>query len=176
MNYFENCKTEQETKNAYRGLSKILHPDIGGTEEQFKELGNQYHAKLKSLSGSYNCKEDEKAGKRQYHYDAKIEELLLTKIRELQGLQLPEIIEIHLLGSWIWVRGSQQSERGFYPVSDRFSAQLKKCGLEYHSLKGEYYFRDAGNKSSSKGKMSFNKIKSKYSGVRMNNSGYEQVQ
>lgn len=84
--YFKDCKTEQETKTAFRHLSKILHPDLGGTCELFREMETEYRNKLKSLNGSYNSKQDESEGKRQYFYDEAIEQDLINMIKALQGL------------------------------------------------------------------------------------------
>jgi len=177
MKYFETCKTEQETKTAYRHLSKILHPDLGGTCELFVELEKQYQAHLKSLNGSYNSKEDEKAGKRQYTYNRVVEEDLMRMIKALQGLRLPETIEISLNGTWIWVKGTCKDSRGNYPVKNlSVIPQLEKLGLKLHTMKGELYYRDPSNRCSNKGKsMSFDRIDRRYQGMRFSSTGADQI-
>lgn len=174
--FFKDCKTEQETKTAYRQLSKILHPDIGGTDEQFKELNRQYHAKLKSLNGSYNSKYDESRGKNQYHYDSQIEEDLLKVLRALQGLRLPETINIDLQGTWIWVRGNLKNGFGHYPLPKQYIRQLEGLGLKHHTAKGECYYRDPKSRCSNKGKiMSYDRINKKFHGMKFGNIGADQI-
>lgn len=175
-NYFNDCKTEQQTKTLFRHLSKILHPDLGGTCKDFCELETQYRAKLKSLNGTYNNKEDEKQGKRQYFYDEAIETDLMNMLRGLQGLRLPETVEISLQGTWIWVKGTHKNKFGHYPLDSRHVPTLENLGLKFHTMKGECYYRDGKNRCNNKGKvMSYDRISAKYRGVKFNNNGMDQV-
>ena len=43
MNYFQNCKNENEVRITFRALSKQHHPDTGGDAEIFKEVSRQYN-------------------------------------------------------------------------------------------------------------------------------------
>ena len=43
MNYFVNCKNENEIRITFRALSKQHHPDTGGDAEIFKEVSRQYN-------------------------------------------------------------------------------------------------------------------------------------
>lgn len=175
-NYFEQCKTEQETKNLYRSLSKILHPDLGGTDKDFVELENQYRKKLKSLHGTFNSKEDEKEGKRQYFYDENIEQDLMNMLRAIQGLQLPETVEIALQGTWIWVKGTVRNNYGHYPLDPRHVPALERLGLKFHSMKGECYYRDGKNRCHNKGKViNYDRISSRYKGMSFTNNGADQI-
>lgn len=174
--YFKDCKTEQETRNLYVSLAKILHPDRGGSTRDFQEMQNQYEAKLKSLHGSYNSEADAKEGKRKYEYNAEVEKDLMNMLHAIQGLQLPETVEISLNGSWIWVRGCLKNHYGYYPVDSRHHAQLERLGLKYHTMKGEFYYRDSKNKCKNKGKvMSYDRINKRYSGFKVSNFGSEQI-
>lgn len=175
-NYFTDCQTEADTKKMFKHLSKILHPDLGGTDELFRDMADQYHAKLKSLSGSYNSKEDEAAGKRQYFYDAEIESDLLNMIKALQGLRMPEIVEISLQGTWIWVKGVTKNHYGHYPLNPRFIPQLENLGLKLHTAKGEMYYRDPKNRCNKNHKvMPFDRINKRYRGYTVANAGSEQL-
>lgn len=177
MQYFKDCKTEQETKSAFRHLSKILHPDLGGTCELFREMNAEYIAHLKSLNGTYNSTADAKEGKRQYHFDETIEQDLVNMIRALQGLRLPETVEISLQGTWIWVKGVTRNSYGHYPLNSRHIPQLEALGLKLHTLKGECYYRNAANRCNNKGKsLSFDRIARRYKGYSVTNAGTEQVQ
>lgn len=47
--HFANCYTTEEVKARYKTLAKTLHPDKGGTKEDFQELQNQYEQILESV-------------------------------------------------------------------------------------------------------------------------------
>jgi DnaJ-class molecular chaperone len=44
MNYFKDCKTQEDVKRLYREWAMKLHPDRGGTKEEMIELTRQYDA------------------------------------------------------------------------------------------------------------------------------------
>lgn len=44
MNYFFDCKTDEEVKKKYRELAKKFHPDHGGNANDMIELQKQYEA------------------------------------------------------------------------------------------------------------------------------------
>lgn len=48
-NYFKKCKSKEDAEKRYRELAKKLHPDVGGTDEDFKNLNFQYKEFLKNL-------------------------------------------------------------------------------------------------------------------------------
>ena len=49
-NHFTNCYTSDEIKIRYRQLAKLLHPDAGGTAQEFRDLKSQYDYMLSSVS------------------------------------------------------------------------------------------------------------------------------
>lgn len=48
--YLSANMTEEEAKRAYRSLAKEMHPDVGGSEEDFKILAREYAAIQKQVS------------------------------------------------------------------------------------------------------------------------------
>lgn len=46
LDFFDGCTSEEEIKRRYKALCKIYHPDVGGHEETFKILQNQYESKM----------------------------------------------------------------------------------------------------------------------------------
>lgn len=48
LDFFEGCSSEEDLKKRYKALCKVYHPDIGGHEETFKVLQNQYEEKMKA--------------------------------------------------------------------------------------------------------------------------------
>lgn len=50
--YLSESMTAEEAKKAYRSLAKRMHPDVGGSEEEFKVLANEYSFLEKRASES----------------------------------------------------------------------------------------------------------------------------
>lgn len=47
MNYFKDCKTQDDVKRLYRELAKKIHPDHGGSDKEMIELTRQYDEMIK---------------------------------------------------------------------------------------------------------------------------------
>jgi len=45
INYFEDCHTKEEMKTRFRTLSKTLHPDVKGSNDEFITMMQQYEKK-----------------------------------------------------------------------------------------------------------------------------------
>lgn len=43
---FDKCTTQREVKSLYRKLSKELHPDLGGDQNKFIEMNNEYNSAM----------------------------------------------------------------------------------------------------------------------------------
>lgn len=50
--FFGGCVTEEDIKKRYKSLCKIYHPDLGGHEDTFKLLQNQYKTKVVEVTSS----------------------------------------------------------------------------------------------------------------------------
>lgn len=90
---FEELKTAkniQELKRVYKKLAKKYHPDLGGSEEDFKKL-NSFYQELLSKN----------------QYDFKIDLEIENVISEILHFDL--LIEI--VGSWIWISGDSKPHK-----------------------------------------------------------------
>lgn len=130
-------------KKQYFKLSKIYHPDAGGTKEQFQAL-NAEHEKLRAkiLSGS-SFTEDQKKN------EVEIDDALRAAADCLINL---EGLEINLIGKWIWVSGET------YPVR----AILKAAGFIFIKKAGQPFWVYKGAESTGRGKMEMEEIIKKY--------------
>lgn len=50
MAYFEKINDIEECNALYRILSKKMHPDLGGSETDFKDMKEEYEFRVKELS------------------------------------------------------------------------------------------------------------------------------
>ena len=122
-----------EAKKVYKTLAKKLHPDVGGSEEEFKLLNAIYNDFIENkIYFSNNFKID----------------LDLEKI--ISQILHFENITIELVGSWIWLSGDTKE------IKDK----LKELGFKWASKKKMWYYGEMKGKSH--GEKSLDEIKDKY--------------
>ena len=122
-----------EAKKVYKTLAKKLHPDVGGSEEEFKLLNAIYNDFIEN--------------KIYFSNDFKID-LDLAKI--ISQILHFENITIELVGSWIWLSGDTKE------IKDK----LKELGFKWASKKKMWYYGEMKGKSH--GEKSIDEIKDKY--------------
>ncbi|WP_320035447.1 hypothetical protein [Halarcobacter sp.] len=132
-NEFKNVTGINEAKKVYKTLAKKLHPDVGGSDEEFKILNSVYNDFIEH--------------KIYFSNDSKIDielEKIISKILHFEN------ITIELVGSWIWVSGDTRN------IKDK----LKELGFKWASKKKMWYYGEM--KSKNPNPKSMDEIKSKY--------------
>ena len=122
-----------EAKKVYKTLAKKLHPDVGGSEEEFKILNSVYNDFIEH--------------KIYFSNDFKID-LDLEKI--ISQILHFENITIELVGSWIWLSGDTKS------IKDN----LKELNFKWASKKKMWYYGEMKGRNPKE--KSLEEIKSKY--------------
>jgi hypothetical protein len=122
-----------EAKKIYKTLAKKLHPDVGGSEEEFKILNSVYTDLIEH--------------KIYFSNDIKID-IELEKIISL--ILHFENITIELVGSWVWVSGDTKE----------IKEKLKEIGFKWASKKKMWYFGEMKSKNPTP--KSMEEIKNKY--------------
>ena len=133
INEFREVTGINEAKKVYKTLAKKLHPDVGGSEEEFKILNSVYNDFIEH--------------KIYFSNESKID-LELEKIIS-QILHFENIV-IELVGSWIWVSGDTKD----------IKEKLKELSFKWASKKKMWYFGEMKGKSH--GEKSLDEIKDKY--------------
>ena len=133
INEFSEVTGINEAKKVYKTLAKKLHPDVGGSEEEFKLLNAIYNDFIEN--------------KIYFSNDFKID-LDLEKI--ISQILHFENITIELVGSWIWLSGDTKE------IKDK----LKELGFKWASKKKMWYYGEMKGKSH--GEKSLDEIKDKY--------------
>ncbi|MGR3178692.1 MAG: hypothetical protein ACUZ8E_11600 [Candidatus Anammoxibacter sp.] len=147
---FSQYKTVSETKQAYKKLAFLLHPDRkNGSHEAFVSMQALYLAKLKSLHGQTSTGFDKK--EHTYYYNQAVESEVMEKITELLNLKANDI-DIELCGVWLWVSGNTRA----------YKEKLKKLALRWHSSRGKWYFHTKTNRKRKMSKMSMDQIRYAY--------------
>lgn len=131
---FRNVSEIGEAKKLYKQLAKKLHPDVGGNEEDFKNLLSIYHHILQN--GLFFSSE--------IKFDLEIEKII-SQILHFEN------IEIEVIGRWIWISGETKE----------IKETLKNLGFKWASKKKMWYFGEL-QKSSNRREKSIEEIKATY--------------
>lgn len=130
---FMNLIGINEAKKVYKRLARILHPDVGGSEEGFKLLNSIYNYYLENKIYFSN---DSK-------FDLEIEKII-SKILHYENLT------IEVIGSWVWLSGDTKS----------IKEELKILGFKWARKKKLWYFGEMKGRNSKE--KSLVEIKNKY--------------
>ena len=122
-----------EAKKIYKKLAKVLHPDVGGSEEEFKLLNEIYNHLIEN--------------KIYFSNDFKID-VELEKVISLI-LHLDNVV-VELVGQWVWLSGETK----------KYKEKLKEIGFKWASKKKMWYFGEM--KAKNPNPKSLDEIKAKY--------------
>ncbi len=122
-----------EAKKVYKTLAKKLHPDVGGSEEEFKLLNAIYNDFIENKIYFSN----------EFKIDLDLEKII-SQILHFEN------ITIELVGSWIWLSGDTKE------IKDK----LKELGFKWASKKKMWYYGEMKSKNPTP--KSMEEIKSKY--------------
>lgn len=131
--HFENITGINEAKKVYKTLAKLLHPDVGGSDEEFKILNSIYNDFIEHKIFFSN----------ESKIDLEIEKIISQILHY-------ENITIELIGSWIWLSGDTKA------IKER----LKELNFKWASQKKMWYYGEM--KSKNPHPKSIDEIKSKY--------------
>lgn len=141
-NYFTNCNTLEELKQAYRRLAMANHPDKGGSVEVMQEINKEYEeafAKVKNIhtnsTGEEYTKETNEAPEEFIN--------IINELVKMHGV----IIEI--IGSFLWLSGNTKE----------YKDQIKKLGFKWSNNKLMWYKSPEGYRKFSKKDYSINDIR-----------------
>ena len=130
---FQDIEGINEAKKIYKTLAKKLHPDIGGSEEDFKILNEIYNNLIEHKIYFSNSSK----------FDIELEKIISLILHF-------ENINIELVGSWIWVSGDTKE----------IKEKLKEIGFKWASKKKMWYYGEM--KAKNPNPKSIDEIKSKY--------------
>lgn len=130
---FQGIEGINEAKKIYKTLAKKLHPDIGGSEEEFKLLNEIYNHLIENKIYFSNSSK----------IDIELEKIISLILHF-------ENINIELIGSWVWVSGDTKE----------IKEKLKEIGFKWASKKKMWYYGEM--KAKNPNPKSMEEIKAKY--------------
>ena len=149
--YFDDVKTLDELKAAYRRLAMQHHPDCGGDTATMQAINAEHDRKFEQLKRAYN------AERRAEHKPETTEtpDKFRAVVEALIGLHG---LEIELCGSWLWIGGDTYAHRD----------ALKAAGCQWSRSKHKWYWhhKDDGARWS-RGRYTMSDIRLKYGSARV---------
>ena len=158
--YFDECRTEEELKQAYRKEARRLHPDNGGSDAEFQEMKNQFDQAFERLQnihqaaggGTWN-------GTGTKYENGKTAKQAAAEFMAMidQLLKYPDL-QIEIIGRWIWVTGNTRGHADL----------LKTLGFRFSRNKAAWYFHAEPYRKRGKTSKSLDEIRHKYGSVKIN--------
>ena len=133
INEFSELTGINEAKKVYKTLAKKLHPDVGGSEEEFKLLNAIYNDFIENKIYFSN----------EFKIDLDLEKII-SQILHFDN------ITIELVGSWIWLSGDTKE------IKDK----LKELGFKWASKKKMWFYGEMKGRNPQE--KSIDEIKAKY--------------
>lgn len=134
--YFQNVKTFDELKKAYRDLMKKYHPDLNkGKEKECTEIAKVINNEFEYL---FKILPNQRKNKNNEFYETKKEfETPQEYMDIITKIIIFKDIQIDIIGSWIWVSGNTK------PIKEI----LKELKFKWHSVRQMWYLNFSKHKS-----------------------------
>lgn len=145
MKYFNDCTTAEELKKAYHKAAAQLHPDNGGSEDEFKKMQGDYTAAFSRLKFTHKTASGETYQKETQETAAEFMDII-DKIIHMEGAK------IEIIGSWIWVSGNTMIHK----------ETLKNAGFWWSKAKKAWYYNGEKEYKRRRGNYTMKKLREKW--------------
>lgn len=139
--YFEGIKTIEELKEEFRRLAFLYHPDIGGNEEIFKSINNEYDDMLNSLKDKDTFKSESQQKESDNFKD------IISKI-----IHIKDDISTEVCGLFLWISGNTKPHKELF----------KSLGFYYSSKKKAWYYKPSWYRGFNKQEWTMEEIRNSY--------------
>ena len=143
---FQDIEGINEAKKIYKTLAKKLHPDIGGSEEDFKILNEIYNNLIEHKIYFSNSSK----------IDIELEKIISLILHF-------ENINIELIGSWVWVSGDTRE----------IKEKLKEIGFKWASKKKMWFYGEMKRRNHKE--QDIEDIKAKYGSETLKSKDKKQI-
>lgn len=134
-NFFANCRTIEDLKEAYFSAAKKHHPDNGGDAEMFKKISADYHDMFPYLKNKHRKNTENSSDNKSDFYERKSTQAETHETPEMfidivDKLFKFDDINIEVRGSWLWITGNT------FPIRN----ELKELGCRWSKYQKSWYW------------------------------------
>ena len=160
MKYFNPIpKTLEELKKQYKKASLKYHPDVGGSNEEMKELNAEYTELFEKLKDVHvNSKTRETYRKATTETPQQFIEII-DKLIRFEG------ITIEIIGSFIWVSANTKP----------YKEKLKEMGFKWSAQKLSWYLAPKDYKRKSRKVYDLNEIREMFGSQEVETKPFKKV-
>lgn len=162
MKYFKNCKCIEDVKETYRKLAKELHPDNGGSSQDFAEMMQEYKAAFNRYKNTHRTQDGEtyeKAPENDTQETAEQFAELINKIIHFED------VHIEIIGTWIWLTGNTKM----------YCKQIKELGFFWSKSKVAWYYNGDTKKTRRRGRYKMDELRNKWGSTTVKNEKQEKL-
>lgn len=145
MRYFTNCKTAEELRKEYHKQCKSLHPDNGGSAEEFKTMKAEFEKAWETVGNIFTNAEGQTYEKKTTMSAAAFEGIVENLIHWTD-------CTIEIIGSWLWVSGNTYNHR----------KELKELKFGFSNNKKAWYFHEGEYHKKSKKSLTMAEIRERF--------------
>ena len=146
--YFANIDDMKELKKAYKSWAMKLHPDLGGSEEDFKAMSAEYEKVFQMIKAGIKERTHSTAINLNDVDDGYRE--VINALLSLDG------VEVELCGEWLWITTPNRE----------YNDTFKNVGCHWARNKKKWYWKPAWMRSRSRREHSMDEIRDKYGSKR----------
>lgn len=154
MKFFEKITDMKELKKAYKQWAMKLHPDLGGSEDEFKAMSQEYEVCFKDIKAGIK----RETGSKNINLDDTDD-----GYREVINALLNMEVNVELCGEWLWIDGDTK------PHKD----ELKALGCKWAGKKQKWYWKPGWMKMRHNRKeKTMDEIRAKYGSVNVRGTAH----
>ena len=147
MKWFINPQTLEELKKQYKKLALKHHPDVGGSDNEMKEINAEYDTLFERLKNVHQTAEGTTYTSREETTETPDEfRDIINRLIKFDG------IKIEICGSWIWVTG----------CTIEYREELKKMKFRWSKSKVAWYYHHEDYRKSTKRTYTLDEIRDLY--------------
>lgn len=154
--YFQDCHTIEDVKRTYKEWAKKLHPDNGGSEEEFKAMAAEYEKAFERLKSVHASKDGGT-------YEEESQEVPEEFAGIINACIAFENVKIEIIGSWVWLTGNTFVYKDI----------IKDLGFFWSKSKKAWYYTGETEKSFKRGHYSMDGVRQKWGTTEVKAAGEE---